>query len=234
VAGAGSRSGGGEGLPESCCCADRAASAGCSRVRGAQPSPAPAILASGSSYRLTPSGLATPRPPAHTCQAETPQPGSTSSGIRCGPASLGPASRLLFLGGSSGGAPPCCCTPLWERGRLSARGWLSGCVTQGQAGWGRAAPGDRQGLPDRLAGRQPPRRAPPAPARRTPSAKRASHTVLDVSSGAGDPAPLGTGSSHSPHRDSVRRPLHSPVLYQAQMQELHEFLKLVLVSAIFF
>lgn len=46
------------------------------------------------------------------------------------------------------------------------------------------------------------------------------------------PAPLGSGSLHSLHRVS-ERPVHSPVLYQAKMQELNEFLKLVLVSAFF-
>lgn len=47
------------------------------------------------------------------------------------------------------------------------------------------------------------------------------------------PAPLGSGSLHSLHR-ILKRPVHSPVLYQAKMQELNEFLKLVLVSAFFF
>lgn len=47
------------------------------------------------------------------------------------------------------------------------------------------------------------------------------------------PAPLSSGSLHSLHRVS-ERPVHSPVLYQAKMQELNEFLKLVLVSAFFF
>lgn len=47
------------------------------------------------------------------------------------------------------------------------------------------------------------------------------------------PAPLSSGSLHSLHR-VLERPVHSPVLYQAKMQELNEFLKLVLVSAFFF
>lgn len=47
------------------------------------------------------------------------------------------------------------------------------------------------------------------------------------------PAPLGAGSLHSLH-GVLKRPVHSPVLYQAKMQELNEFLKLVLVSAFFF
>lgn len=47
------------------------------------------------------------------------------------------------------------------------------------------------------------------------------------------PAPLGSGSLHSLHT-ILKRPVHSPVLYQAKMQELNEFLKLVLVSAFFF
>lgn len=47
------------------------------------------------------------------------------------------------------------------------------------------------------------------------------------------PTPLGSGSLHSLHRVS-KRPVHLPVLYQAKMQELNEFLKLVLVSAFFF
>lgn len=45
-------------------------------------------------------------------------------------------------------------------------------------------------------------------------------------------APLGSGSLHSLHGVS-KRPVHSPVLYQAKMQELNEFLKLILVSAFF-
>lgn len=60
-------------------------------------------------------------------------------------------------------------------------------------------------------------------------------SVRDESFGAGDPdhypAPPGTGSSH---RDSLQRPVRSPVLYQAEMQELNEFFKLVLGSDYFF
>lgn len=60
-------------------------------------------------------------------------------------------------------------------------------------------------------------------------------SVRDESFSAGDPdhypAPLGTGSSH---RDSLQRPVRSPVLYQAEMQELNEFFKLVLGSDFFF
>lgn len=132
---------GGEGLPESCCCADRTMSAGCSCICGIQPSPVPATLASGSLHQLTPLGLAIVWPQAHTCQTEAPRPG-----ILCGPASLSPASlgfqRLLFLGGSSREAVPCrAALPLGvgaaERGRCQDRAICLSVSNRGrQAGYG--------------------------------------------------------------------------------------------------
>lgn len=113
---------------------------------------------------------------------------------------------------------------------MSGQGWLSVCIRQGWAGWGWAAPGMGKGF----------QMAVMVSSSGTSTACAISTrcitcSVRDVSFGAGDlghyPAPLGTGSSH---RDSLQRPVRSLVLYQAEMQELREFLKLVLGSAIFF
>lgn len=137
----------GEGLPESCCCADHTMSTGYSCICGVQPSPVPATMASRSLHQLTPLGLAVLWPQAHTCQTEALQPGSMRQqqdplrpSIRQPSISGLPASPFPGREQQGGPALPSCFTPqcrhCWERGKVSGQGWLAVSNRGRQAAYG--------------------------------------------------------------------------------------------------
>lgn len=225
---------GGQELPESCCCCCAEHTMSC-------------LCICGSAHHA---GIELPPPahsirPGHAVASSSHVPkGSTMARYTRQPWDPAQHSSSQRLWASSvsfpwrekwrGPARPCCATPqcehCWEWGKVSGQG----CLCQmGTVGLGTDRTGHRQGLPECLAERQPPQRAPQAPA------QRVSLVVLETCPSVQEPlwghgpAPLGSGSLHSLHR-VCKRPVHSPVLYQAKMQELNEFLKLVLVSAFFF
>lgn len=144
-----------------------------------------------------------------------------------------------FLGGRSGEAlPGLCCPSVWALLGVG-EGVRTGLSVSNEYSWAGYGQNWTWARASRVFGRE---------ATITPSSmgtstvcsrsERVSLAILETCPSVQEPlwghcpAPLGTGSLHSLHGVS-KRPVHSPVLYQAKMQELNEFLKLVLVSAFF-
>lgn len=152
------------------------------------------------------------------------------------------ASSVSFLGGRSGEAqpghavPPLSVSTAGSRGRCQDRAI---CVRWAQLGWVRAELDTGRGFQSVWQGGSHHAELHGHQHSVCSWSTCVSLTVLETCPSVQEllwghsPAPLGSGSLHSLHRVS-KGPVHLPVLYQAKMQELNEFLKLVLVSAFFF